>query len=104
MLTQMAEAKLESPGQTVGKARAPGAPSTFRDVTQIQWHAFFAAFLGWALDGFDFSILSILLIDIEHSFTVDKALAGALGTVTLMFRLVGGLGAGTVADRFASPP
>jgi SHS family lactate transporter-like MFS transporter len=52
------------------------------------------------LDGFDFSILSFLLIDIEHSFTVDKALAGALGTVTLMFRLVGGLGAGTAADRF----
>jgi SHS family lactate transporter-like MFS transporter len=52
------------------------------------------------LDGFDFSILSFLLIDIEHSFTVDKALAGALGSVTLLFRLVGGLGAGTVADRF----
>jgi len=52
------------------------------------------------LCGFDFSILSFLLIDIEHSFSVDKALAGALGTVTLMFRLVGGLSAGTAADRF----
>jgi MFS transporter, SHS family, lactate transporter len=47
-----------------------------------------------------FSIVSFLLIDIEHSFTVDKALAGALGTVTLLFRLVGGLSAGTAADRF----
>jgi SHS family lactate transporter-like MFS transporter len=84
----------------MGNARAPGARSTFRDVTRIQWNAFFAAFLGWGFDGFDFSILSFLLIDIEHSFTVDKALAGALGSVTLMFRLVGGLGAGTAADRF----
>ena len=74
--------------------------STFRDVTRNQWNAFFAAFFGWASDGFDFSILSFLLIDIERSFTVDKALAGALGTVTLMFRLVGGLSAGTASDRF----
>ncbi len=84
----------------MGNARVPGARSTFRDVTRTQWNAFFAAFLGWGFDGFDFSILSFLLIDIEHSFTVDKALAGGLGTVTLMFRLVGGLSAGTAADRF----
>jgi SHS family lactate transporter-like MFS transporter len=96
----MTEGEMVVPVQTGSNARAPGALSTFRDVTRTQWHAFFAAFLGWLLDGFDFSILSFLLIDIEHSFTVDKALAGALGTVTLMFRLVGGLSAGTAADRF----
>lgn len=73
---------------------------SLRDVTKDQWHAFFGAFLGWAMDGFDFSILTFLLIDIQHSFTIDRALAGALGTVTLMFRLVGGMGAGTAADRF----
>jgi SHS family lactate transporter-like MFS transporter len=92
--------KPEVPVQSGRDARVPGARSTFRDVTRTQWNAFFAAFLGWGFDGFDFSILSFLLIDIEHSFTVDKALAGALGTVTLMFRLVGGLSAGTAADRF----
>ena len=79
---------------------AVGARSTFRDITRTQWNAFFAALLGWSLDGFDFSILSFLLIDIQHSFAVDKALAGALGSVTLLFRLVGGMGAGTAADRF----
>jgi SHS family lactate transporter-like MFS transporter len=73
---------------------------SFREVTTDQWHAFFAAFLGWLLDGFDFSILTFLLIDIERSFTIDKALAGALGTVTLMFRLIGGMSSGTAADRF----
>ena len=86
--------------KTGPNAGAPGGHSTFRDINRVQWNAFFAAFLGWALDGFDFSILSFLLIDIERSFTVDKALAGALGTVTLLFRLIGGLTAGTVADRF----
>ena len=74
--------------------------SSLREITATQWHAFLAAFLGWVLDGFDFMILTFLLIDIQRSFTVDKALAGALGTVTLLFRLAGGLGAGTFADRY----
>jgi SHS family lactate transporter-like MFS transporter len=73
---------------------------TLRDITAPQWRAFLGAFLGWVLDGFDFSILTFILIDIERSFTVDRALAGALGTVTLIFRLFGGLGIGTAADRF----
>ena len=41
-----------------------------------------------------------ILIDIQQSFTVDRALAGALGTVTLMMRLVGGTIAGTAADKW----
>jgi MFS family permease len=65
-----------------------------------QKRAFYAAFFGWMLDGFDFTILTFVLADIQRSFTVDNALAGALGTVTLMFRLVGGAAAGTAADRW----
>ncbi len=72
----------------------------YRDVTRDQWKAFLASFLGWVLDGFDFTIMTFILIDIQKSFTVDRALAGLLGTVTLLFRLVGGLGAGTIADRY----
>ena len=40
---------------------------------------FAAAFFGWMLDGFDFTILTFVLADIQRSFTVDNALAGALG-------------------------
>ena len=72
----------------------------FRSLTQPQKRAFLAAFFGWMLDGFDFTILTFVLADIQRSFTVDNALAGALGTVTLMFRLVGGAVAGTAADRW----
>ena len=71
-----------------------------REVTPTQWRAFFAAYLGWLLDGFDFTIITFLLVDIQRSFTVNAALAGALGTVTLMFRLVGGIASGTAADRW----
>ena len=71
----------------------------YREVTGEQWKAFCATFVGWLFDAFDFTILTFILLDIQQSFAVDRALAGALGTVTLMFRLVGGLGAGMMADR-----
>ncbi len=84
-----------------GSATAPKAGQRwYQGVTTAQWRAFWATFLGWVLDGFDFTIVSFLLVDIQHSFTVSKALAGALGTVTLFFRIAGGIGAGTVADRW----
>ncbi len=69
-------------------------------VTRDQWRAFWAVFLGWVVDAFDFNILTFILIDIQRSFTVDRALAGALGTVTLIMRLVGGAAAGTIADKY----
>jgi SHS family lactate transporter-like MFS transporter len=72
----------------------------FGSLTPDQRRAFAAAFFGWMLDGFDFTILTFVLADIQRSFTIDNALAGALGTVTLMFRLVGGAAAGTAADRW----
>ena len=74
--------------------------SWYREVTAAQWKAFIATFLGWVLDGFDFTILTFLLVDIQRSFSVDKAALGALGTITLLFRVVGGIGAGTAADRW----
>ena len=72
----------------------------YGSLSPAQRRAFAAAFFGWMLDGFDFTILTFVLADIQRSFTVDNALAGALGTVTLMFRLIGGAAAGTAADRW----
>jgi SHS family lactate transporter-like MFS transporter len=72
----------------------------YREVSREQWRAFWAVFLGWVVDAFDFNILAFILIDIEQNFTVSSALAGALGTVTLLMRLVGGTLAGTAADKW----
>lgn len=72
----------------------------YRQVNATQWRAFWATFLGWVLDGFDFTILTFILIDIQQTFTISRALAGALGTVTLLMRFVGGSLAGTAADRW----
>lgn len=87
---------------TTVEAQPPLQPAGrwYRQVNATQWRAFWATFLGWVLDGFDFTILTFILIDIQNSFTIDRALAGALGTVTLLMRFVGGALAGTAADRW----
>ena len=72
----------------------------YREVSRQQWKTFLTTFAAWTLDAFDFTILTFVLIDIQRSFEVDRALAGLLGTVTLLFRVVGGIGAGTLADRY----
>jgi SHS family lactate transporter-like MFS transporter len=72
----------------------------YRDVTADQWRAFIASFLGWVLDGFDFTILAFVLGDIQRAFTVNNALVGALATASLLLRPVGGIAAGAAADRW----
>jgi SHS family lactate transporter-like MFS transporter len=72
----------------------------YRQVSRAQWKVFLTTFFAWVLDAFDFTILTFVLADIQQSFSVNKALAGLLGTVTLLFRVVGGIGAGTLADRY----
>ncbi len=52
----------------------------YAQVTREQWRTFWAVFLGWIVDAFDFNMLTFILIDIQKSFTVDRALAGALGS------------------------
>jgi SHS family lactate transporter-like MFS transporter len=71
----------------------------YRQITREQWHAFGATFMGWVVDAFDFNILAFILIDIQKSFRVDRALVGALGTATLAMRALGGIAAGTAADK-----
>jgi SHS family lactate transporter-like MFS transporter len=72
----------------------------YGQISSAQWRAFSATFLGWTVDAFDFNILAFVLIDIQKSFTIDRALAGALGTVTLVTRAVGGILSGAAADKY----
>jgi MFS transporter, SHS family, lactate transporter len=62
--------------------------------------SFVCAFVGWALDGFDFFLVVFSLTGIGHSFNQpDKAVALAL-TATLAFRPVGAFVFGLMADRY----
>ena len=72
----------------------------YREVSRQEWKTFLTTFAAWTLDAFDFTIITFVLTDIRRSFEVNLALAGALATVTLFFRMIGGIGAGTLADRY----
>jgi SHS family lactate transporter-like MFS transporter len=52
------------------------------------------------LDGYDFTVLTFVLIEIQQEFSMSSAEAGTLGTVTLLTRLAGGTIAGAAADRY----
>lgn len=72
----------------------------YKEVSRQEWKTFLTTFAAWTLDAFDFTIITFVLTDIRRSFEVNLALAGALATVTLFFRMIGGIGAGTLADRY----
>src|SRR5262249_8054078 len=72
----------------------------YRQGNATQWRAFLGAVLGWVLDSFGFTIFPFILIGIHNSFTIDRALAGAPGTVTLFMRFIGGALVGAAADRW----
>lgn len=91
-------------GPAAGAPPAPRLASWHRELSPTQRKAFLTTFFAWVLDAFDFTILTFVLINIQQSFSVNAALAGALGTVTLVFRVVGGIGAGTAADRWGRKP
>jgi SHS family lactate transporter-like MFS transporter len=72
----------------------------WREPTRGQWMAFSAAWLGWVLDAFDFTIYLLVLPLIAEEFDVSlTATAGSI-TLTLLLRLLGGYAAGAVADRW----
>ena len=74
------------------------------DLTGAQKKTIAAAFLGWALDAFDFFLLTFLLKDIAKEFGVDvPAVAYAL-FLTLAMRFVGAFIFGRIGDSWGSKP
>jgi MFS transporter, SHS family, lactate transporter len=72
----------------------------WKEPTRAQWCAFVAAWSGWVLDAFDFTIFFLVMKEIGQEFGVsDVATTGSI-TLTLLARLAGGFAAGALADRF----
>lgn len=61
-------------------------------------HAFWASFLGYALDSFDYQIFSFILTAIAVSFSLTKGQSGLIATATLVVSAFGGMLAGVIAD------
>jgi SHS family lactate transporter-like MFS transporter len=62
--------------------------------------SFLAAWLGWILDAFDFTVFLLVMPRIAKDFGVSITATAWTVTLTLLLRLVGGVGAGAAADRW----
>jgi MFS transporter, SHS family, lactate transporter len=71
----------------------------WREPTKDQWLAWVAAWLGWTLDAFDFTIFLLIMVPIAASFGVPLVAVTAVFTITLWLRLAGAVGSGWLADR-----
>ena len=71
----------------------------WREPTKDQWLAWTAAWLGWMLDAFDFTIFLLIMLPIADEFGVSLTAVSAVLTLTLWLRLVGATASGWLADR-----
>jgi SHS family lactate transporter-like MFS transporter len=78
---------------------AASAQAWWKEPTKDQWYAFIAAWLGWTLDAFDFTVFLFLLVPIAKEFNADLTLVVLVGSLTMWMRFVGAIAAGWMADR-----
>jgi SHS family lactate transporter-like MFS transporter len=71
----------------------------YKEPTKDQWLAYVAAWLGWTLDAFDFTIFLLIMVPISKEFGVPLVSVLAVFTVTLWLRLLGATASGWLADR-----
>ena len=71
----------------------------WREPTKDQWYAYIAAWLGWTLDAFDFTVFLLIMAPIAKEFNVPLTDVAIVFTLTLWMRLVGATAAGWMADR-----
>ena len=71
----------------------------WKEPTKDQWYAWVAAWLGWTLDSFDFTIFLLIMLPISQEFGVPLTDVAVVFTVTLWMRLVGAVCSGWLGDR-----
>ena len=71
----------------------------WKEPTKDQWLAWWAAWLGWTLDAFDFTIFLLIMVPIANEFNVPLTEVTVVFTITLWLRLLGATASGWLADR-----
>src|ERR1041384_5301923 len=72
----------------------------FKSLDRNQRNTFLACFLGWALDAFDFFLLTFVIAPMAHDFGTSIAKLSYAITLTLAMRPVGAFIFGLLGDRF----
>jgi MFS transporter, SHS family, lactate transporter len=80
-------------------AASPAAIPWWKEPTKEQWLAWSAAWLGWTLDAFDFTIFLLIMLPISQYFKVPLTTVTWVFTLTLWMRLVGATSSGWLSDR-----
>jgi MFS transporter, SHS family, lactate transporter len=82
-------------------SQAYGTPrqAWWKEPTKDHWYAYAAAWLGWTLDAFDFTIFLFLLVPISKYFGVGLTGVTWVVTLTFLMRFVGAFASGWLADR-----
>src|SRR5271156_1845634 len=71
----------------------------WKEPTKDQWYAYCAAWMGWTLDAFDFTVFLLIMAPIAQEFHVALIDVTAIFSVTLIMRLGGATASGWLADR-----
>ena len=72
----------------------------YRDINKQQWKALIAAFLGWALDAFDFLLYNFVIVTLIMEWNLTTASTGLVASASVVASALGGMVFGRVADRF----
>lgn len=76
----------------------------YRQLSKDKWKAFFAAWLGVLLDGYDFVLISFALPEIREHFGLSLVEGAALVSSAFVSRWIGGLILGAMADKIGRKP
>ena len=71
----------------------------YREITGRQWRAFWAAYLGWALDAMDSMLYSVCILAIMKEFNLNTAQGGLLAAITFLAAGFGSWIYGILADK-----
>lgn len=70
------------------------------NLTRNEVRVFWGTSFGWAMDAFDYLVYTLVIVYIMQTFHITAGQAGLVGSVSLLTSALGGILAGTLADRF----